>query len=169
MRSIIFSAVLVCAFALFAQTEYPHVQDNGGGYKESAGYRSYASIGQPVIGVCGDASYTNQAGYITGVSVYLNIKKKPNANLLPDRPEIGLPYPNPFNGTCQIEIFLPREDDIVFSVYTLSGQKIIERKSHRDSGAYRLTFDAGSMPSGVYLYRISIGDTQTRGKIVLVR
>ncbi len=170
MKNIITTATLIFVITLFAQTtEYPHVQDNGGGYKEGAGLHSYASIGQPVIGECGDGSHINQAGYITGLAVYLDIEEKPSAGLLPEKAEIGLPYPNPFNSTCKIDVALPSNATIDFAVYDLSGHSIFKHSEKRPAGIYSVRFDAGKLGSGIYLYSIRVGDAVDKGKIILVK
>ncbi len=122
-----------------------------------------------MIGRCTDGTVTNRAGYITDISVYLDVNEPSTFGKLPVKPVVGLPYPNPFNSVCQIEILLTGESDITFSVFDLLGQKIAEQNFHRKSGSYKLSFDAGDLPSGIYLYRMTIGDEQNRGKIILTR
>jgi len=169
MRLII-TGLMILTIALFAQTEeYPHVQDNGGGFVETPGYRSYASIGQPVIGECGDGSHTNQAGYITGLSVYLAIEEKPNPGELPEKAAIGVPYPNPFNSACQIEIELPEASRVDFEIFDMNGRKIFGHDEERTVGSYVIKLDAGTMLSGVYFYRVATSNIQKTGKLILVK
>ena len=126
----VFITALMLASVIYAQTEYPHVQDNGGGYREGAGYRSYASIGQAVISPA---------------------------------------YPNPFNSKCQIEVAIPRAGAISFSVYDLFGRKIYTTHEKKPAGTYTIEFDAGNLPSGVYLYRVAAGNTTETGRLILVK
>jgi len=162
---------MLIAAAVFAQTiEYPHVQDNGGGFKTDATYRSYASIGQPVIGNCGNASYINQVGYLTGISCCVKIEEQPNTGKLPEKPTIGLPYPNPFNSVCNIEIALPEPEDVVFQVFDLNGHKVFEFLEHKVSGVYAIKFIAGNeLSSGIYLYSVHIGGYAMSGKMTFVK
>ncbi len=169
MRNISITIILLGAIVLFAQIEYPHVQDNGGGYKESAGYRSCASIGQAVIGECSDGSVVNQAGFETPLDICLEINEKPNGGFLPEKAQIGLPYPNPFNSVCKIDVALPSNATINFAVYDLSGHNIFRQSEERPAGVYSIKFDAGKLGSGVYLYSIKVGDTVAHGKLILVK
>ncbi|MCD6595549.1 T9SS type A sorting domain-containing protein [bacterium] len=170
MRSILISTVLIGAFVIFAQTtEYPHVQDNGGGYVETPSYRSYASIGQPVIGECGDASHINQAGYITSLNPYLAIEEKPNDGKIPDKITIGAPYPNPFNSVCQIDIDIPQTTIIKFGVFDIDGRNILQFDKNLHTGSHIIKFDAGKLPSGIYFYRISADKTINTGKLILIK
>ncbi|RKZ27790.1 hypothetical protein DRQ29_02955 [bacterium] len=169
MRSISILIILIGIVVLFAQVEYPHVQDNGGGYKESASYRSYASIGQAVIGECGDGSHINQAGYITSLNPYVAIEEKPSDGKVPDEMTIGKPYPNPFNSVCQIDIDISRATKIEFGVFDIAGKNILRFDKDLKAGSHTIKFDAGKLPSGVYIYRISAGRTVDTGKLILVR
>ncbi len=168
MRKALFAAITL-TFVIYAQTEYPHVQDNGGGYREGAGYRSYASIGQAVIGRCSDGSVENQAGYLTGVEVYLEVRETPDEAKLPEQVVISPAYPNPFNSRCQIEVALPAPGRVAFEVYDLYGRKLYSASYSKPAGAYVVEFDAGNLPSGIYIYRVSVGDVVDTGRLMLVK
>jgi len=169
MKKIAAIYILGIVLAFAQTTEYPHVQDNGGGYRTDGTYRSYASIGQAVIGNCGNGTYINQVGYLTSTEVYLAIEEKPNSDNLPDKLVITPPYPNPFNSACQVDLNLPEGEEIKFAIYDLFGRKIFEQTEYKPAGIYTLKFEAGSIPSGIYIYRVSIGNTSDSGKLILVR
>jgi len=168
MNKALFVATVALAIALFADTEYPHVQDNGGGYKSNASYRSCASIGQAVIGYATTASYRSAAGFVSAPCVCLEIEDKPGVCILPAEPTIGVPYPNPFNSVCQIDIALPEPGNVQFEVFDLAGHKIFEQAEKRDAGAYTVKLDATNLPSGAYLYRIAVGAVRCDGRLILV-
>ncbi len=160
---------LVSCSLLFAQSEYPRVMDSGGGFSDNASYKNLASIGQAVIGIASNTSNINQAGYITAVDIFLEIKEDPFAEKLPEELSIGKPYPNPFNPTCQIELKLPEPSEVTFEVFDLLGRNIFTETRNCKGGAYHITFNATGLPSGVYLYRISVGETLSEGKFMLVK
>ena len=160
---------LVPCSLLLAQSEYPHVMDNGGGLSENTSYKNIASIGQAVIGVASNPSNINQAGYITAVDIFLDIKEDPTVAQLPTEISIGKPYPNPFNPTCQIKVKVPELSEISFEVFDLLGRSIFTESKNCKGGTYRLIFNAEGLPSGVYLYRISVGKTVSDGKFMLVK
>ncbi len=168
MRRAALVFVLLGGIVLAQVVVEKQVVDNGGGFKEGAGLRSYASIGQAVAGIGSNASYTSQAGYITWLGIELEVKPQPCSSL-PERAQIGLPFPNPFNSACQINVVLPEPEDVAFTVYDLGGRVIFSRTVRCKAGAYTLRFDAGKLPSGVYLYTVSAGDVSERGKLMLVR
>ncbi len=84
-------------------------------------------------------------------------------------------YPNPFNPSTEIVFSLPAASDVKLEVFNLLGQKVRTLVDGRmGAGAHTVSWDSrGSsgctLASGIYLYRIQIGEfTQTR-KMMLVK
>jgi hypothetical protein len=79
-------------------------------------------------------------------------------------------YPNPFNPSTTIRYALPHPDHVKLEVFNVLGQRVAvlvdERKA---AGRYEITFDAGALPSGVYVYRITTGDYVSARKSVLLK
>jgi predicted phosphodiesterase len=72
-------------------------------------------------------------------------------------------YPNPFNPKTIINYELLIINDVELSVYNLLGQKIITLVSERqEAGYHRVTWDASGFASGIYYYRIKVGDPARR-------
>jgi len=64
-------------------------------------------------------------------------------------------YPNPFNPATRIVYSIPFESNVKLLVYNSLGQIIRELYSgKRSAGYYDEYFDAASLPSGVYFYRM---------------
>lgn len=62
---------------------------------------------------------------------------------------------NPFNPATTINFALPERASVNLSIYNLLGEKIIELvNGELEAGYYEKVWDAGSYPSGVYLYRL---------------
>lgn len=83
-------------------------------------------------------------------------------------------YPNPFNGGTNIVFDLPADGAVTVTVYNVLGQRVATpfegtlRAGTYDSRA-PVFFDAGGLPGGMYLYRVS-GPSGTRsGKMLLIR
>ena len=79
-------------------------------------------------------------------------------------------YPNPFNPATQIAFALPEPAHVQLGVYSLCGRRVAGLvDGHKNAGWHRVTFDATSLSSGIYLYRLTAdGYTQTR-KMLLIR
>jgi hypothetical protein len=61
------------------------------------------------------------------------------------------PYPNPFNPQTSIAVTLFERQDITLLVTDALGRTVATlANGHYDAGRYSVTFDAGSLPSGMY-------------------
>ncbi|MFC2150056.1 T9SS type A sorting domain-containing protein [Calditrichota bacterium] len=79
-------------------------------------------------------------------------------------------YPNPFNSTTRIDYTLLETADINLSVFDLNGRHIKTIYSgYKPAGSIEATFDAGSLPSGLYLLELKAGANSSRTKLLLVR
>lgn len=81
-------------------------------------------------------------------------------------------YPNPFSTISTIEF--ERTDESVHmlvEVFTLNGDKIatLFDKEAEAGVTYQAKLDGTNLPSGVYMYRITSGETVTNGKWVLIK
>lgn len=67
-------------------------------------------------------------------------------------------YPNPFNPSTRIDFSLPESDFVTLRIYDVTGRQISELVNRRmPAGSCGVTWNAASMPSGVYFYRLNIG------------
>ena len=84
-------------------------------------------------------------------------------------------YPNPFNSGTLIRFSLPRGEGVDLSIYNLSGQKVDALvDGRREAGVYEVSWDGrdGSgraLASGVYLYRLQLGEQVETRKLILLR
>jgi len=66
-------------------------------------------------------------------------------------------YPNPFNPSTSIQFSLPVDANVTIVVYNLVGEKVADVVSGDFSaGQHNVNFDASSLTSGVYFYRIDV-------------
>jgi len=99
---------------------------------------------------------------VTGISNY-------NENV-PAHYAISQNYPNPFNPTTNINFDLPKGNIVKLKIYDMSGKEVaILLNEYKSAGKYTYTFDASSLSSGVYFYRISAGDFSDTRKMMLVK
>ena len=67
-------------------------------------------------------------------------------------------YPNPFNPSTTIQYRLPATSDVKLTVYTLTGQEVRTLvNATQEAGNYNVQFDAASLASGLYMYRLDAG------------
>jgi len=80
------------------------------------------------------------------------------------------PYPNPFNSTLIIPFDIPIQSEAVIIIYNILGQKVQEfALPHLSPGLHRVTWDASSHASGIYLVRMATNGQQYQQKVVLLR
>ena len=89
--------------------------------------------------------------------------------LLPARYSLGQNYPNPFNPSTTIKFELPKSSHVTLSVYDILGRQVsVLINERRDAGLHEVKFDAASLASGVYFYRLQAGSyVQTRKLLIL--
>jgi hypothetical protein len=79
-------------------------------------------------------------------------------------------YPNPFNPTTTISFSLGKAQRVNLSVYDISGREVaILVDGYRAVGSHDVTFDASSLASGIYVYRLTAGSQTLNGKMVLMK
>ncbi|MGB5849103.1 MAG: T9SS type A sorting domain-containing protein, partial [Ignavibacteriaceae bacterium] len=79
-------------------------------------------------------------------------------------------YPNPFNPTTNIKYMINSRQFISLKVYDVLGNEIaILVNEEKPSGTYLVEFDATTLPSGVYMYRLTTGDLSVSKKLILLK
>jgi hypothetical protein len=79
-------------------------------------------------------------------------------------------YPNPFNPSTTITYIIPEQSDVRLDVINISGQRVATLvDENRHAGEHSVTFDAGGLASGVYLYRLQAGPFTKTARMVLVK
>jgi hypothetical protein len=89
---------------------------------------------------------------------------------LPVGVELSQNYPNPFNPATQIRFAVPVSGEVRLAVYDLLGREVaVLVNGGMSAGSHIVNFDAASLGSGVYVYRLdAAGQTLTR-KMTLVK
>ncbi|HUF09253.1 MAG TPA: T9SS type A sorting domain-containing protein [Rhodothermales bacterium] len=89
---------------------------------------------------------------------------------LPERFVLHQNYPNPFNPSTAISFELPEAAHVLLSVFDLTGREVRRLVDKTmPAGSHRAHFDAGNLPGGVYLYRVSAGSWSETRKAVLLK
>jgi hypothetical protein len=95
-----------------------------------------------------------------------------------DEPEAAVPaqfallqnYPNPFNPLTRIEFALPRAAHAKLAVYDLLGRVVtVLTDGQLTAGVHSVSFDARDLPSGMYFYRLQVGNFMQTRKMVLLK
>jgi len=79
-------------------------------------------------------------------------------------------YPNPFNPSTTINYSLANEEHVSLIVYDIMGREVAELvNENQTAGSYSLDFEASSLASGMYFYKISAGNFVSTKKMVLLK
>lgn len=79
-------------------------------------------------------------------------------------------YPNPFNVGTIISYQLPESSKVELNIYTLTGKKVTTLVSKQQpAGIYKYEWDASSIKSGVYYYKLTTGDFVKMKKLILIK
>ncbi len=111
-------------------------------------------------------NYYNPAAFLkaaTGVAV------DPGDGDLPGTFALHQNYPNPFNPVTTIPYEVAEAGPVTLTVYDVLGRQVLTLvDAYHMPGRYAVRFDARSLPSGPYLYRLQAGSyTETRPLMLL--
>ncbi len=92
------------------------------------------------------------------------------SSLIPGEFELYNNYPNPFNPGTTIKFDIAKSQFVKLAVYNMLGEQVSSLVNQNlTPGSYSVTFDASSLSSGMYFYRIeSPGYSETK-RMVLVK
>lgn len=89
---------------------------------------------------------------------------------LPEKYELSQNYPNPFNPSTKINYQMPNDGFVNISVYDNSGREVMTLvNENKTAGYYTVSFNAASLSSGVYFYRIKSDNFNQVKKMMLVK
>ncbi|RMD94493.1 MAG: T9SS C-terminal target domain-containing protein, partial [Calditrichaeota bacterium] len=100
-----------------------------------------------------------------------------SGDALPGEFELAQNYPNPFNPSTTIEFTLKNSTPqrVRLTIYNLLGQEVVTLVDEkRPAGSYRVRWDGRDksgklVPSGVYLYRLQVGNQIKSRKMSFIR
>jgi len=93
------------------------------------------------------------------------------ANILPTEFALHQNYPNPFNPATKISFDLPQDSRVNLVVYDLLGREVAKlvNNEFKVAGKYTYDFNAASLSSGVYFFRINAGNYSETKRMVLLK
>ncbi len=96
--------------------------------------------------------------------------------IIPDRKcVLHQNYPNPFNPTTTISFSIPKDSKVELSIYNIKGQKVKQLISDQlSTGQHSVVWDGRDennkpVGSGIYFYKLKVGDFKRVKKMVLMK
>lgn len=161
---------------------FKYSNDKGAGiaYKGSFGNSSNQGaiihFGFPVETIANDTLFnlliTKADNYFDGIT---GIESE---NLIPNEFTLYQNYPNPFNPTTTIEYFIPSivkvdksgKYTVVLRVFDVLGKEVFSLvNGEKSSGRQSIVFDAKNLSSGIYYYKLEVGNYHSTKKMIILK
>jgi hypothetical protein len=109
----------------------------------------------------------NDAG-VLGKKIYSEIYY--TGNTTPTEYALVQNYPNPFNPSTTIRYQLPQDGLVTLKIYDILGSEVATLvNEEKAAGKYEVNFNASSLASGVYIYKIQAGSFINSKKMILLK
>jgi probable HAF family extracellular repeat protein len=126
-------------------------------------------------------SYTDKELFAGGSKFQYRLKQIDNdgsfeysdiveVEMIPDQYGLSQNYPNPFNPSTTIQFSLPKQTQLKINLYNMLGEQVATiAEGMYESGYHKVTFNASTLPSGTYVYRLESSDFVQVKKMMLLK
>lgn len=91
-------------------------------------------------------------------------------NPIPTTTELTGNYPNPFNPTTRVDYGLSNDTHVLLRVFDVLGREVAVLVDELQTAGFKsVEFDASSLPSGIYVYKLQAGKVIDTKKMLLMR
>lgn len=141
---------------------------SGGSDMTNGTHRITGTAGQALIGISSSSARIAGQGFWYQVhSIATALDEIP---MIPATFVLHQNFPNPFNPSTIIAFTLPAPAHVLLVLYRPSGQVLdVLIDETLESGRHRVRFVAEDLPTGVYIYRLISGGSQTERKMLLLK
>jgi len=120
----------------------------------------------------GDPSWNNASTW--GNAIFSNTDSYPTAvsskSVTPNQYELAQNYPNPFNPTTTITYGLKSTGNVRLSVFDILGKEVaVLVDGTQSAGSHDVQFNASSLSTGMYFYKLQTADQVLTKKMTLVK
>ncbi len=140
----------------------------------------------PTMNWCWDIYFTDaNKGWAVGDGPAFNILTTTNGggpvfisnlnNDIPSTFHLYQNYPNPFNPMTKIKFDISSDvkrqmSNVKIIVYDIKGKEITTLVNEKlNAGIYEATFDGSNLPSGVYFYKLTVGNYIATKKMLMIK
>ena len=83
-------------------------------------------------------------------------------------PHLNQNRPNPFSTNTEVSFYIPKEDDVRFTILNIKGEEIRVIKNKYDAGDHALNLNLQDLPHGVYYLRMLTRDYISTIKMIII-
>jgi hypothetical protein len=128
----------------------------------------------------GNNSYTgtsvstplNMTNPISQIAIYdtINTSISNIGTEIPEKYNLYQNYPNPFNPTTNIKFDIPSSSFASLKIYDINGREVAQLVNQNlQAGKYEYSFNAASLASGIYYFKLVSGEFSQIKKMILVK
>ena len=170
-----FSANMICDFTLDNSYNFQIPWSSGRGVYRLGNGNILATNGNGVFELDpSSGSIISQKNTGSGRFIELIPAESPNSigesGTIPSSYSLAANYPNPFNASTMIKYGLPQDSRVTIEIYDVLGHRVTTLCDEMQTAGYhQVIWDASSVATGMYFYKIKADNyTQTR-KMLLVK
>lgn len=154
---------------LIGQHNIPISVISGGGEKQSnSTYQLWGIANLTSVDKSSSSTYSAQFGFWYEWQIVTDVEE--DNNMLPLIYKLEQNYPNPFNPSTIIKFAVPERNSVLIKIYDILGSEVTTLVNEElDAGWYEKMFDAATLSTGVYIYRMKAGNYISTKKMLLIK
>ncbi|MCE1188393.1 MAG: putative Ig domain-containing protein [Ignavibacteria bacterium] len=103
-------------------------------------------------------------------TITLSSVHNPVSNIIPGQFALRQNYPNPFNPVTMISYDIPATSQVSVKIFDVLGREVTTLVNEMQKpGTYQVRFNAASLASGVYIYKLTAGSYTISKKLMLLK
>lgn len=111
---------------------------------------------------------TDNAVWRSSLSYVTNVEKETPD--IPDKYSLYQNFPDPFNPSTTIKYQITKNETVSLKVFDILGHEVVTLVNEKQSpGTYQVNWNAGSLSSGVYFYRLQAGNFIDTKRMTLIK
>ena len=75
--------------------------------------------------------------------------------------------PNPFSNTTSINYYMPEASDVIFKVYDILGNCVMQKSEAVSRGKNTIQFERNQLAAGMYVYELNYGQMLVRKRMII--
>ena len=116
-----------------------------------------------------DGEFISIEGNIKSIELATYDGTPVTAKVIPTQYILHQNYPNPFNPITIIQYEMAKAGEYSITIYNISGQEVAEFIEYSEAGIHDVSWDASKVSSGIYLYKLKVGEFSDVKKMILLK
>lgn len=110
------------------------------------------------------------SGGLSPINAHAKLTSVKKDDVIPTKTYLSQNYPNPFNPSTTISFSLSKTENVKLEIFNMLGEQIATLvNSKLQAGNYKINWNSGNQPSGIYIYRLQTNSYSQSRKMILMR